>query len=75
MFLKIKEFGGISFGCISFGGISFGGISFGGISFLSEDNIAPLATIVVVTSLITLYYYLKISYSRFLILNTELCNI
>jgi hypothetical protein len=33
---------------------------------------SPLATIVVVTSLITLYYYLKISYSRFLILNTEL---
>lgn len=35
------------------------------------NNIIPLATIVVVTSLITLYYYLKISYSRFLILNAE----
>nr|QXT44492.1 NADH dehydrogenase subunit 2 [Apicotermes arquieri] len=35
------------------------------------NNMAPLATIVVVTSLITLYYYLKISYSSFLILNTE----
>nr|WMY24300.1 NADH dehydrogenase subunit 2 [Nasutitermitinae sp.] len=35
------------------------------------NNMAPLATIVVVTSLITLYYYLKISYSSFMILNTE----
>nr|YP_009351534.1 NADH dehydrogenase subunit 2 [Humutermes krishnai]AQP29834.1 NADH dehydrogenase subunit 2 [Humutermes krishnai] len=35
------------------------------------NNMIPLATIVVVTSLITLYYYLKISYSSFLILNTE----
>nr|AQP27257.1 NADH dehydrogenase subunit 2 [Astalotermes sp. BDIT120] len=35
------------------------------------NNMAPLAVIVVVTSLITLYYYLKISYSSFLILNTE----
>ena len=35
------------------------------------NNLAPLATIVVVTSLIALYYYLKISYSRFIILNTE----
>nr|YP_009350390.1 NADH dehydrogenase subunit 2 [Crepititermes verruculosus]AQP26975.1 NADH dehydrogenase subunit 2 [Crepititermes verruculosus] len=35
------------------------------------NNMAPLATIVVVTSLITLYYYLKISYSSFLILNAE----
>lgn len=35
------------------------------------NNIIPLATIVVLTSLITLYYYLKISYSRFLILNAE----
>nr|YP_009351196.1 NADH dehydrogenase subunit 2 [Sphaerotermes sphaerothorax]AIY61867.1 NADH dehydrogenase subunit 2 [Sphaerotermes sphaerothorax]AQP28826.1 NADH dehydrogenase subunit 2 [Sphaerotermes sphaerothorax]URH16554.1 NADH dehydrogenase subunit 2 [Sphaerotermes sphaerothorax] len=35
------------------------------------NNLTPLATIVVVTSLITLYYYLKISYSSFLILNTE----
>nr|YP_009350442.1 NADH dehydrogenase subunit 2 [Nasutitermes octopilis]AQP27066.1 NADH dehydrogenase subunit 2 [Nasutitermes octopilis] len=35
------------------------------------NNMAPLATIVVVTSLITLYYYLKISYSSFMILNVE----
>nr|YP_009351690.1 NADH dehydrogenase subunit 2 [Coatitermes kartaboensis]AQP30405.1 NADH dehydrogenase subunit 2 [Coatitermes kartaboensis] len=35
------------------------------------NNMTPLATIVVVTSLITLYYYLKISYSSFMILNTE----
>nr|AQP29479.1 NADH dehydrogenase subunit 2 [Microcerotermes sp. G TB-2017] len=35
------------------------------------NNMAPLATVVVVTSLITLYYYLKISYSSFVILNTE----
>lgn len=34
-------------------------------------NIIPLATIIVVTSLITLYYYLKISYSSFIILSTE----
>lgn len=41
------------------------------IQAIITNNIAPLATIVVVTSLITLYYYLKISYSRFIILNTE----
>ena len=41
------------------------------IQTIITNNIAPLATIVVVTSLITLYYYLKISYSRFIILNTE----
>nr|UGB89513.1 NADH dehydrogenase subunit 2 [Pericapritermes gutianensis] len=35
------------------------------------NNMIPLATIVVLTSLITLYYYLKISYSSFLILNAE----
>nr|QXT44037.1 NADH dehydrogenase subunit 2 [Acidnotermes sp. CAM048] len=35
------------------------------------NNMSPLAVIVVVTSLITLYYYLKISYSSFMILNTE----
>nr|AQP30546.1 NADH dehydrogenase subunit 2 [Aderitotermes sp. 2 TB-2017] len=35
------------------------------------NNMAPLAVIVVVTSLVTLYYYLKISYSSFLILNAE----
>ena len=36
------------------------------------NNLAPLATIVVVTSIIALYYNLKISYSRFIILNVEL---
>jgi len=41
------------------------------IQAIITNNIAPLATVVVVTSLITLYYYLKISYSRFLILRTE----
>nr|YP_009351625.1 NADH dehydrogenase subunit 2 [Cephalotermes rectangularis]AQP30166.1 NADH dehydrogenase subunit 2 [Cephalotermes rectangularis] len=41
------------------------------IQTMITNNMAPLATIVVVTSLITLYYYLKISYSSFLILNTE----
>nr|AQP28917.1 NADH dehydrogenase subunit 2 [Dicuspiditermes sp. 2 TB-2017] len=41
------------------------------IQSMIANNMAPLATIVVVTSLITLYYYLKISYSSFLILNTE----
>jgi NADH-ubiquinone oxidoreductase chain 2 len=35
------------------------------------NNVDPVATIVVVTSLITLYTYLKISYSSFIILNTE----
>ena len=44
------------------------------IQAIITNNITPLATIVVVTSLIALYYYLKISYSRFIILNTELCN-
>nr|YP_009350299.1 NADH dehydrogenase subunit 2 [Nasutitermes matangensis]AQP26749.1 NADH dehydrogenase subunit 2 [Nasutitermes matangensis]AQP26762.1 NADH dehydrogenase subunit 2 [Nasutitermes matangensis] len=41
------------------------------IQAMITNNMAPLATIVVVTSLITLYYYLKISYSSFMILNTE----
>nr|YP_009350507.1 NADH dehydrogenase subunit 2 [Macrotermes falciger]AQP27231.1 NADH dehydrogenase subunit 2 [Macrotermes falciger] len=35
------------------------------------NSLAPMATLMVVTSLITLYYYLKISYSSFMILNTE----
>nr|YP_009350754.1 NADH dehydrogenase subunit 2 [Ateuchotermes retifaciens]AQP27706.1 NADH dehydrogenase subunit 2 [Ateuchotermes retifaciens] len=35
------------------------------------NNMTSLAVIMVVTSLITLYYYLKISYSSFMILNTE----
>nr|WNL54485.1 NADH dehydrogenase subunit 2 [Amitermes coachellae] len=41
------------------------------IQAMIANNMAPLATIVVVTSLITLYYYLKISYSSFMILGTE----
>nr|AQP27745.1 NADH dehydrogenase subunit 2 [Nasutitermes sp. FG-ND2-30] len=41
------------------------------IQAMITNNMAPLATIVVMTSLITLYYYLKISYSSFMILNTE----
>jgi NADH-ubiquinone oxidoreductase chain 2 len=41
------------------------------IQAIITNNIIPLAVIVVVTSLITLYYYLKISYSSFLILNAE----
>nr|YP_009351495.1 NADH dehydrogenase subunit 2 [Protermes prorepens]AQP29769.1 NADH dehydrogenase subunit 2 [Protermes prorepens] len=35
------------------------------------NSLTPMATIVVVMSLMTLYYYLKISYSSFMILNTE----
>nr|WNL54355.1 NADH dehydrogenase subunit 2 [Amitermes spinifer] len=41
------------------------------IQAMIANNMAPLATIVVVTSLITLYYYLKISYSSFMILSME----
>nr|AIY61802.1 NADH dehydrogenase subunit 2 [Ateuchotermes sp. TB-2014] len=41
------------------------------IQAMITNNMTPLAVIVVVTSLITLYYYLKISYSSFMILNTE----
>nr|AQP30294.1 NADH dehydrogenase subunit 2 [Microcerotermes parvus] len=41
------------------------------IQAMITNNMTPLATVVVVTSLITLYYYLKISYSSFMILNTE----
>nr|WHM51641.1 NADH dehydrogenase subunit 2 [Cahuallitermes intermedius] len=41
------------------------------IQAMITNNMAPLATIMMVTSLITLYYYLKISYSSFMILNTE----
>nr|WHM51771.1 NADH dehydrogenase subunit 2 [Gnathamitermes nr. perplexus] len=41
------------------------------IQAMIANNMAPLATIVVVTSLITLHYYLKISYSSFMILSTE----
>nr|YP_009351274.1 NADH dehydrogenase subunit 2 [Polyspathotermes sulcifrons]AQP29110.1 NADH dehydrogenase subunit 2 [Polyspathotermes sulcifrons] len=41
------------------------------IQTMIANNLAPLAVIVVVTSLITLYYYLKISYSSFMILSAE----
>nr|AQP27079.1 NADH dehydrogenase subunit 2 [Microcerotermes parvus] len=41
------------------------------IQAMITNNMTPLATVVMVTSLITLYYYLKISYSSFMILNTE----
>nr|URH17021.1 NADH dehydrogenase subunit 2 [Pericapritermes sp. H SH-2022a] len=41
------------------------------IQAMITNNMAPLATVVVVMSLITLYYYLKISYSSFMILNAE----
>nr|AQP29886.1 NADH dehydrogenase subunit 2 [Microtermes sp. BDIT020] len=41
------------------------------IQAMITNKLAPMATIVVVLSLITLYYYLKISYSSFMILNTE----
>jgi len=41
------------------------------IQVIITNDTAPLATIVAVTSLITLHYYLKISYPRFIILNTE----
>nr|YP_009711675.1 NADH dehydrogenase subunit 2 [Reticulitermes lucifugus]QGA46853.1 NADH dehydrogenase subunit 2 [Reticulitermes lucifugus] len=35
------------------------------------NKMTPMATIMVITSLITLYYYLKISYSSFMILSEE----
>ena len=41
------------------------------IQAIIKNNIAWLAKIVVLTSLITLHFYLKISYSRFINLNTE----
>nr|QXT44128.1 NADH dehydrogenase subunit 2 [Labidotermes celisi] len=41
------------------------------IQAMITNNMTPLAVMVVVMSLVTLYYYLKISYSSFLILNTE----
>nr|AIY62075.1 NADH dehydrogenase subunit 2 [Parrhinotermes browni] len=36
-----------------------------------NNNLAPMATLMAIVSLITLYYYLKVCYSSFLILNTE----
>nr|URH16515.1 NADH dehydrogenase subunit 2 [Prorhinotermes simplex]WMY24261.1 NADH dehydrogenase subunit 2 [Prorhinotermes simplex] len=41
------------------------------IQALTTNNMTPLATIMVIMSLITLYYYLKICYSSFMILTTE----
>nr|YP_009350611.1 NADH dehydrogenase subunit 2 [Labritermes buttelreepeni]AQP27461.1 NADH dehydrogenase subunit 2 [Labritermes buttelreepeni] len=41
------------------------------IQSMITNNLAPLATIMVITSLITLYYYMKISYSSFMILSAE----
>nr|QAX91129.1 NADH dehydrogenase subunit 2 [Schedorhinotermes lamanianus] len=38
---------------------------------MTINNLTPMATIMVTMSLITLYYYLKICYSSFLILNAE----
>nr|YP_009250597.1 NADH dehydrogenase subunit 2 [Heterotermes crinitus]AMX22926.1 NADH dehydrogenase subunit 2 [Heterotermes crinitus] len=41
------------------------------IQAMATNGLMPVATGMVVTSLITLYYYLKISYSSFMILSTE----
>nr|AIY61880.1 NADH dehydrogenase subunit 2 [Acanthotermes acanthothorax] len=41
------------------------------IQSMVANTLTPMAVVVVVTSLITLYYYLKISYSSFMMLNTE----
>nr|YP_009250675.1 NADH dehydrogenase subunit 2 [Heterotermes tenuior]AMX23004.1 NADH dehydrogenase subunit 2 [Heterotermes tenuior] len=41
------------------------------IQAMTTNELIPMAVIMVITSLITLYYYLKISYSSFMILNTE----
>nr|AMX22731.1 NADH dehydrogenase subunit 2 [Coptotermes lacteus] len=41
------------------------------IQAMTMNNLMPMATVMVITSLITLYYYLKISYSSFMILTTE----
>nr|QXT44024.1 NADH dehydrogenase subunit 2 [Ateuchotermes sp. CAM021] len=41
------------------------------IQAMITNNMTPLAVIMVVMSLATLYYYLKISYSSFMILNSE----
>nr|YP_009250753.1 NADH dehydrogenase subunit 2 [Rhinotermes hispidus]AMX23106.1 NADH dehydrogenase subunit 2 [Rhinotermes hispidus] len=38
---------------------------------MATSNLAPMAVLMVTMSLITLYYYLKICYSSFLILSTE----
>nr|WHM51862.1 NADH dehydrogenase subunit 2 [Heterotermes convexinotatus] len=41
------------------------------IQAMTANEMVPMATVMVIMSLITLYYYLKISYSSFMILNTE----
>nr|QAX91142.1 NADH dehydrogenase subunit 2 [Schedorhinotermes medioobscurus] len=41
------------------------------IQSMTNNNLTPMATLMVAMSLITLYYYLKICYSSFLILNAE----
>nr|WHM51563.1 NADH dehydrogenase subunit 2 [Acorhinotermes subfusciceps] len=41
------------------------------IQSMATNNLVPLAVVMVTMSLITLYYYLKICYSSFLILNAE----
>nr|QAX91220.1 NADH dehydrogenase subunit 2 [Parrhinotermes microdentiformis] len=41
------------------------------IQSMANSNLIPMATLMVIMSLITLYYYLKMCYSSFLILNTE----
>nr|QAX91181.1 NADH dehydrogenase subunit 2 [Parrhinotermes sp. B MW-2019] len=38
---------------------------------MTNNNMAPMATLMVIMSLITLYYYLKMCYSSFMILNAE----
>nr|YP_009192628.1 NADH dehydrogenase subunit 2 [Coptotermes testaceus]ALP29877.1 NADH dehydrogenase subunit 2 [Coptotermes testaceus]AMX22835.1 NADH dehydrogenase subunit 2 [Coptotermes testaceus]AMX22848.1 NADH dehydrogenase subunit 2 [Coptotermes testaceus]URH16736.1 NADH dehydrogenase subunit 2 [Coptotermes testaceus]WHM51693.1 NADH dehydrogenase subunit 2 [Coptotermes testaceus] len=41
------------------------------IQAMTMNKLMPMATMMVITSLITLYYYLKITYSSFMILATE----
>nr|YP_009250519.1 NADH dehydrogenase subunit 2 [Coptotermes sepangensis]AMX22770.1 NADH dehydrogenase subunit 2 [Coptotermes sepangensis] len=41
------------------------------IQAMTMNKLMPMATMMVIASLITLYYYLKISYSSFMILTTE----
>nr|WGO58068.1 NADH dehydrogenase subunit 2 [Rhabdoblatta omei] len=43
------------------------------IQFMVVNWSMPIVSIMVISSLITLYYYLRISYSAFIILNTEPC--
>jgi NADH-ubiquinone oxidoreductase chain 2 len=41
------------------------------IQFLIMNNIEFIITIIVIISIVTLYYYLRICYSRFMILHDE----